>query len=84
MAFKGANRDFLQSPHCAPNRLQHGCNLVQITCNTSALITCNMCYAARRDGSAIKFDRVQNRIYLSFILLSDPLTELSSKSSRMS
>ena len=22
IAFKGANRDFLQSPHCAPNNLQ--------------------------------------------------------------
>ena len=34
----GANRDFLQSPHSAANRLQHissGRNGVQITCKTS-------------------------------------------------
>ena len=40
IAFKGAIRDFLQSPHSAANCLQHvlkwpGRNRVQITCNTS-------------------------------------------------
>ena len=42
IAFKGAIRDFLQSPHSATNCLQHvrskwpGRNHVQITCNTSS------------------------------------------------
>ena len=29
----------------------------------------------RRDSLATKFDRVENRIYLSFILLAQPLTD---------
>ena len=33
---KSANRDFLHSPQCAANRLQHVRNRVQITCNTSS------------------------------------------------
>ena len=43
IAFKGAIREFLQSPHCAANRLQHlrssgpGRYRVQITCNTSSV-----------------------------------------------
>ena len=41
IALKGAIRDFLQSPHCSTNRLQHvlkwpGRNRVQITCSTSS------------------------------------------------
>ena len=36
IALKGAIRDFLQSPHCAANRLQHVRSRVQMTCNTSS------------------------------------------------
>ena len=36
IAFKGAIRDCLLSPHCATNRLHHVRNRVQITCNTSS------------------------------------------------
>ena len=39
MAIKGTIRDFLQSPPCAANRLQHVCSSgsgEQITCNTSS------------------------------------------------
>ena len=51
IAFKGAIPDFLQSPHCAVNCLQHvrSSGLGAIVCKSRAthraLITCNMsCY----------------------------------------
>ena len=51
IAFKGAIRDFLQSPHCAVNRLQHvrssgpGAIVCKSCATHRALITCNMlCY----------------------------------------
>ena len=72
IAFKGAVRDFLQSPCCAANRLQHvrsgpRRNLVQITCNTSSAYHLErvMCHLVRVDSSAIKFDRVEMAFYLS-------------------
>ena len=48
IAYKGAIRDFLQSPHCAVNRLQRVCSsgpgaIVCKSCAThQALITCNI------------------------------------------
>ena len=51
IAFKGANRDFLQSPHCAAKRLQHVRSSVPsaIVCKSRAthraLITCNVSYS---------------------------------------
>ena len=52
--FKGATRDFLQSPHCATNRLQHvrssglGVTVCKSCATCWALITCNMsCYMRR-------------------------------------
>ena len=48
IAFKGAIRDFLQSPHCAANRLQHvrSSGPGAIVCKSRAthrvLITCSM------------------------------------------
>ena len=75
IAFKGAIRDFLQSPHCAANCLQHirSSGPGAIVCKSHAThrtpITCNMsyyCYMVRRDSS--------NCIYLSIILLAEPLT----------
>ena len=54
ISIKGAIRDFLQSPHCAANRLQHvrSSGLGAIMCKSrathQALITCNMsCYVPR-------------------------------------
>ena len=53
ITFKGAIQDFLQSPHCAVNRLQHvHCDPGTIVCKSRAthgvLITCNMsCYVPR-------------------------------------
>ena len=53
IAFKGAIRDFLQSPHCALNRLQHvrssggGAIVYKSRTTRLALITCNMCYVLR-------------------------------------
>ena len=50
IAFKGAVREFLQSPHSAANCLQHArsSDPGQIVCKSRAthraLITCNMCY----------------------------------------
>ena len=60
------SRCFLQSPHCAANRLQHvpyaQVARAQSCANHAqhrALITCNMkCHVVRRDSSAIKLDRV--------------------------
>ena len=53
ITFKGAIKDFQQSPHCAENRLQHvrSNGSGAIVCKsraTRALITCNMsCYVPR-------------------------------------
>ena len=68
IAFKGAIRDFLQSPHSAANCLQHvrSSGPRAVVCKSRAthraLITrkCHvMCHLVRRDSSAIKFDRVE-------------------------
>ena len=68
IAFKGAIRDFLQSPHSAENCLQHvrssgpGAIVCKSRATHRALITCK-CHVkrhlVRRDSSAIKFDRVE-------------------------
>ena len=68
IAFKGAIRDFLQSPHSAANCLQHvrssgpGATVCKSRATHRALITCKChvtCHLVRRDSSAIKFDRVE-------------------------
>ena len=72
---------FLQSPHSAANCLQHERSSVPaaIVCKSRAthlvLFACKCyvtCHLVRRDSSAIEFDSF-NRIYLSFILLAEPL-----------
>ena len=58
IAFKGAVRDFLQSPRCAASCLQHVRSSGQgaIVCNSRAthpaLITCNMSCATWYEGTA--------------------------------
>ena len=68
IAFKGAIRDFLQSPHSAANCLQHvrssgpGAIVYKSRATHLALFTCKChvtCHLVRRDSSAIKFDRVE-------------------------
>ena len=68
IAFKGAIRDFLQSPHSAANCLQHvrSSGPGTIVCKSRAtypvLIMCKchaICHLVGRDKPAIKFDRVQ-------------------------
>ena len=68
IAFKGAIRDFLQSPHSAANCLQHvrssgpGAIVCKSCATHQVLITCKShvtCHLVRRDSSAIKFDRVE-------------------------
>ena len=68
IAFKGATRDFIQSPHSAANHLQHvrssgpGATLCKSRETHRALIMCKChvtCHLVRRDSSAIKFDRVE-------------------------
>ena len=75
IAFKGAIRDFLQSPHSVANCLQHVCSngpgttVCKSHATHRALITCKChvtCHLVQRDSSAIMF-------YLSFILLAEPL-----------
>ena len=82
IAFRGAIRDFLQSPHSAVNCLQHvrSSGLGAIVCKSRAthrtLITCkchDTCHLVRRDSSAIKFDRVEVAFIWTFILLAKPL-----------
>ena len=68
IAFKGAIRDFLHSPHSAANCLQHlrssgpGAIVCKSHATHPALFTCKChvtCHLIRRDSSAIKFDRVE-------------------------
>ena len=68
IAFEGAIRDFLQSPHKAANCFQHarssgpGATVCKSRATHRALITCKchvMCHLVRRDSSSIKFDRVE-------------------------
>ena len=68
IAFKGASRDFSQSPHSAANCLQHVCSsgpgaaVCKSRATHWALIACKChvtCHLVRRDSSAIKFDRVE-------------------------
>ena len=72
-AFKGAVRDFLQSPHCVANRLQHvhssgpGANHVQHIERISRATYRVTCHMVRMDSSAIKFDRV----LIEFVLLGE-------------
>ena len=54
IAFKGANRDFLQSPHSTGNRLQHvrssgpGAIVCKSRATHPALIMCNMSWYVPR------------------------------------
>ena len=68
IAFKGAIRDFLQSPHSAANCLQHvrssgpGVTVCKSRATHRALITCKCrvtCNLVLRDSSAVNFDRVE-------------------------
>ena len=68
IAFKGAIRDFLQSPHSAANCLQHvrssgpGAIVCKSRATHRALIACKChvtCHLVQRDSSAIKFDRTE-------------------------
>ena len=58
IVLKGANRDFLQSPHCAANRLQHirssgpGIIVCKSRATHQALITCYMSCATWYEGTA--------------------------------
>ena len=68
IAFKGAIREFLQSPHSASNCLHHlrssgpGAAVCKSRAAHRALITCKChvtCHLVRRDSSAIKLNRVE-------------------------
>ena len=78
------SRFFLQSPHCTANCLQHirssgpGAIVCKSRATHRALITCNMsCYVPRGTKGQLSYQVWQslNRIYLSFILLAEPLTD---------
>ena len=82
IALKGTIRDFLQSPHCAANCLQHvrSSGLGAIVCKSRAtnraLITCNMLYATWYEGTAqLLFGRIEITFIFSFILLAEPSTD---------
>ena len=84
LAFKGALRDFVQSPHCfanlTPTRMLKwpGRNCVQIMCITSSAYHVQhvMCHVVQRDSSATKFDSL-NCVYFSYISLAKPLLMVS-------
>ena len=68
IAFKGAIRDLLQSPHSAANRLRHvhssglGATMCKSRATHREFIMCKChvtCHLVRRDSSAVKFDRVE-------------------------
>ena len=85
IAFKGAVQDFLQSPHCAVNCLQHvrssgpGRNRVQITCNTSsAYHVQHVLHATWYEGTGqlLSLTDFKSHLFdLFFILLAEPLTD---------
>ena len=76
IAFTGAVQDFFQSPHCSANLLRHVRSSGPGAIERLSCATCRVtCFVVRRDSSAIKFDRVENRIYLSFILVAEPVTD---------
>ena len=43
----------------------------------------DVCHIVRRDSSAIKFDRVENHIYFSVILLAEPLASEGGEETRV-
>ena len=72
IAFKGAIRDFFESPHSAANCLQHvrsngpGAIVCKSRATHRALIThkCHVtCHLVRRDSSAIKFDELNSDLF---------------------
>ena len=88
----GANRDFLQSPHCAVNRLQHvhssgpGAIVCKSCATHQALVTCSMsCFVPCGTKGQLSYTVWQslNRIYLSSILLAEPLTDEGGEETRV-
>ena len=83
IAMRGAMRDFLQSPHCAANCLQHvrssglGAIVCKARANTSSAyhVQPAACHLVRRDSSAIKFDRVEIAFILPLFYWLKPLTD---------
>ena len=83
IAFKGANRDFLQSPHSGVNRLQYvrksglGAIVVQITCNTSSAYHVQhvVFRATWLEGTAPLLSLTELNLHLFELLLSEPLTD---------
>ena len=78
IAFKGAIRNFLQSPHSAANCLQRvgssgpGAIVCKSRATHRALITCKChvtCHLVRRDSSAINFDRVEIAFIWAFYFI---------------
>ena len=61
IAFEGAIEDFLQSPHCVANRLQHvhsrgpGAIVCKSCAKHPALIMCNMCYVPHGTKGQLSF-----------------------------
>ena len=84
ITFKGAIRDFLQSPHCTASCLKHvhssgpGTIVRKSHAAHQALIMCNMlCYMPHGMKGQLSYSVRQtlNRIYFSFIVLAEPLTD---------
>ena len=89
---KGANPDFVQSPHCAANHLQHVCSSGPdaIMCKSHAthraLITCSMSWyvpSGTKGQLSHKVWQSLNHIYFSFILWAEPLTDEGGEETRV-
>ena len=72
ITLKSAIRDWLQSPDCAANCLHHA-RVVRAQLCANHIQHVVLCHLVRRDSSAIKFDRVWNRIYFSFMSLAETI-----------
>ena len=92
IALKGAIQDFLQSPHCTANHLQHlrwsgpGAIVSKSRAPHWVLIMCYMsCYipCGKKRQLSCWVWQSWKRIYLSFILLAEPLTDEGGEKTRV-
>ena len=77
IALKSANRDFLQSPHCAANcfqRVRSSGHVCKSRATHRALVTHNVCHVVRRNSSTIRFGRVEIAFILALFYWLKPLT----------
>ena len=81
IALKGTIRDFLQSPHCATNRLQHarssgpGAIVCKSRASRAFHVQHVVCHMVRRDRSTIEFDSAEIAFILALFYWLKPWTD---------